>query len=35
MAELTTPEGFLLRPWLPADASAVLHAFAPAGVNFD
>ncbi|MFB7047026.1 GNAT family N-acetyltransferase [Streptomyces microflavus] len=29
MDELTTPEGFLLRGWLPSDASAVLHAFAP------
>lgn len=33
MDELTTPEGFLLRPWEPADASAVLRAFAPAGVR--
>ncbi|MFI1222287.1 MULTISPECIES: GNAT family N-acetyltransferase [unclassified Streptomyces] len=30
MDELTAPEGFLLRPWEPADAQAVLRAFAPA-----
>ncbi|MET9054567.1 GNAT family N-acetyltransferase [Streptomyces rhizosphaericola] len=29
MDELTAPEGFLLRPWLPADAPAVLRAFEP------
>lgn len=29
MDELTAPEGFLLRPWHPDDASAVLRAFAP------
>lgn len=33
MDELTTPEGFLLRPWLPDDASAVLRAFAPAEMD--
>ncbi|MFE9012619.1 GNAT family N-acetyltransferase [Streptomyces cyaneofuscatus] len=33
MDELTAPEGFLLRPWLPADASAVLRAFAPAEMD--
>ncbi|MFI7234673.1 GNAT family N-acetyltransferase [Streptomyces cyaneofuscatus] len=33
MDELTAPEGFLLRPWLPADATAVLHAFAPAEMD--
>ncbi|MEW2067704.1 GNAT family N-acetyltransferase [Streptomyces sp. NPDC007346] len=33
MDELTTPEGFLLRPWHPADASAVLRAFAPAEMD--
>ncbi|WP_432149759.1 GNAT family N-acetyltransferase [Streptomyces sp. bgisy029] len=33
MDELTAPEGFLLRPWLPADASAVLRAFAPADMD--
>ncbi|MDT0494594.1 GNAT family N-acetyltransferase [Streptomyces griseus] len=33
MDELTTPEGFLLRPWLPSDASAVLRAFAPAEMD--
>ncbi|MFJ8860051.1 GNAT family N-acetyltransferase [Streptomyces sp. NPDC102451] len=27
--ELETPEGLLLRPWLPDDAPAVLRAFAP------
>ncbi|MEI7034628.1 GNAT family N-acetyltransferase [Streptomyces pratensis] len=33
MDELTTPEGLLLRPWLPADAPAVLRAFAPAEMD--
>lgn len=33
MDELTTPEGFLLRPWEPSDASAVLRAFAPAEMD--
>ncbi|MEW1758233.1 GNAT family N-acetyltransferase [Streptomyces cyaneofuscatus] len=33
MDELTAPEGLLLRPWLPADASAVLRAFAPAEMD--
>ncbi|MZF52724.1 GNAT family N-acetyltransferase [Streptomyces sp. SID5594] len=33
MDELTAPEGFLLRPWLPADASVVLRAFAPAEMD--
>lgn len=28
MDELTAPEGFLLRPWHPDDAPAVLRAFA-------
>ncbi|MFE2292882.1 GNAT family N-acetyltransferase [Streptomyces sp. NPDC059452] len=34
MDELTTPEGFLLRSWLPTDAPAVLRAFAPAEMNW-
>jgi len=33
MDELTTPEGFLLRSWLPSDAPAVLRAFAPAEMD--
>ncbi|WP_411080965.1 GNAT family N-acetyltransferase [Streptomyces sp. cmx-18-6] len=33
MDELTAPEGFLLRPWLPDDVPALLRAFASAGMS--